>query len=161
MISPALRFVAVLCCLLFLLPLCVSADGGDGDSANSSFNQDVNPEQVTAAYKNGYDLMKAGQYQDAIGAFKRVIDLNDQHAMAYTNMAYSYRKLGKYRRAVRLYKRALAIEPNLAEAHEYMGAALLAMGKVKRAKKHLAILEKLDNKLAESLRAEIERHDRS
>ncbi len=120
-----------------------------------------NPEHVTAAYEAGYNHMKANQYKDAISAFKRVIELNDQHAMAHTNMAYSYRKLGKYKRAVRLYKKALAIEPNLAEAHEYMGAALLAIGKVKQAKKHLAILEKLDIKLAESLRAEIKRHNRS
>ncbi len=159
MISPILRVLVVLCATMFLAPLSASADGGD--SSDTAFNQQVNPEQVTAAYTDGYQRMKAGQYKDAIKAFKRVIKLNDQHAMAYTNMAYSFRKLGKYRRAVKLYKKALAIEPNLAEAHEYMGAALLAMGKVKQAKAHLATLEKLDNKLAESLRAEIARHDRS
>lgn len=156
--SLILRGIVILCALMFMAPLGVSADGGDSDS---TFNKQANPEEVTALYKDGYQRMKAGQYQDAIDAFKRVINLNDQHAMAYTNMAYSYRKLGKYRRAVRIYKKALAIEPNLAEAHEYMGAALVAMGKVKKAKKHLAILEKLDNKLAESLRAEIARHERS
>ncbi len=159
MIVPILRTLVALCALLLFVPLSASADSGG--SSESGFNQQVSPEQVTAAYNDGYQRMKAGQYQDAIKAFKRVIQLNDQHAMAYTNMAYSYRKLGKYRRAVRLYKRALAIEPNLAEAHEYMGAALLAMGKVKQAKKHLAALEKLDDKLAASLRAEIARHDRS
>ncbi|ETW99286.1 MAG: hypothetical protein ETSY1_15590 [Candidatus Entotheonella factor] len=158
MISPILRVLIVLCVFALFGPLYVSANSGSSDN---DFNQQVSPEQVTAAYEDGYRRMKAGQYQDAIDAFKRVIQLNDQHAMAYTNMAYSFRKLGKYRRAVRLYKKALAIEPNLAEAHEYMGAALLAMGKVKQAKKHLAVLEKLDNKLAESLRAEIARHDRS
>ncbi|ETX07545.1 MAG: hypothetical protein ETSY2_10580 [Candidatus Entotheonella gemina] len=158
MISPILRVLTVLCVYLLLGPLSASADGGSSDN---DFNKQVSPEQVTAAYEDGYRRMKAGQYQDAIQAFKRVIQLNDQHAMAYTNMAYSFRKLGKYRRAVKLYKKALAIEPNLAEAHEYMGAALLAMGKVKKAKAHLAVLEKLDNKLAESLRAEIARHDRS
>ncbi len=149
MISPVLRGLVILCAFMLFIPLSASADSGSSDN---DFNQQVSPEQVTAAYQDGYQRMKAGQYQDAIEAFKRVIQLNDQHAMAYTNMAYSYRKL---------YKKALAIEPNLAEAHEYMGAVLLAMGKVKQAKKHLAALEKLDNKLAESLRAEIARHDRS
>lgn len=159
MVSSILRVLAVLCATMCLAPWSVSADGGD--SADTTFNKQVNPEQVTAAYTDGYQRLKAGQYQGAIEAFKRVIQLNDQHAMAYTNMAYSYRKLGKYQRAVKFYKKALAIEPNLAEAHEYMGAALLAMGEVKQAKEHLAALEKLDNKLAESLRAEIARHDRS
>ena len=159
MISPRLRVLAVLCALMFFVPLSLRADGGD--ASDTTFNKQVNPEQVTAIYTDGYQRMKAGQYQEAIDAFERVIELNDQHAMAYTNMAYAYRQLGKYRRAVKLYKKALAIEPNLAEAHEYMGAALLAMGDVKQAKVHLAALEKLDDKLAESLRAEIARHERS
>ena len=157
--SPVPRLFVALCALVFMAPLSTIADSGD--PADTSFNKKVNPEQVTAAYTDGYQLMKAGQYEEAIEAFKQVIKLNDQHAMAYTNMAYSYRKLGKYRRAVKLYGKALDIEPNLAEAHEYLGAALLAMGKVEKAKSHLAILEKLDHKLAESLRAEIARHDRS
>ena len=153
------RLFVVLCALLFIAPLSAIADGGD--SPDTPFNKEVNPEQVTAVYTEGYEFMKAGQYHEAIGAFKQVIKLNDQHAMAYTNMAYSYRQLGKYRRAVRLYRKALAIEPNLAEAHEYMGAALVALGRVEEAKEHLAVLEQIDNKLAESLRAEIARHDRS
>ncbi len=159
MLLPLLRVLAVLCTLTFLVPLSAGADSGG--SSDTTFNKQVSPEPVTAAYQDGYQLMKAGQYQEAIKAFKHVIELNDQHAMAYTNMAYSYRKLGRYKRAVKFYKKALAIEPNLAEAHEYMGAALVAMGKVKEAKEHLVALEKLDNKLAESLRAEIARHDRS
>jgi hypothetical protein len=35
------------------------------------------------------------------------------------------------------------------------------VGRVEDAKKHLAILEKLDSKLAEELRTEIARHQRS
>ena len=145
--------------LLLCIPMMVSADGG-GDS-DTPFNTQVNPKEVTAAYDSGYQQMKAGQYADAIADFKTVLKLNPEHAMAYTNMAYSYRKLGKFKRAIKLYKKALAIAPDLAEAHEYMGVALLELGKVDKAKRHLAILEKLDPKLAQSLRDDISRKETS
>ena len=153
------QVLILLCTLLLSIPLSVSADGGD--SSDNPFNQQVDPVKVTAAYDSGYRQMKAGNYADAISDFKTVIKLNPEHAMAFTNMAYSYRRLGKFKRAVKMYKKALAIEPNLAEAHEYMGAALLELGKVDRAKQHLAILEKLDPKLAQSLREDIARKERS
>jgi tetratricopeptide (TPR) repeat protein len=147
------------CALLFCIPLSVSADAGD--SSDNPLNQQVDPVKVTAAYDSGYRQMKAGHYADAIADFKTVIELNPKHAMAFTNMAYSYRKLGNFKHAVKLYKKALAIDPDLAEAHEYMGGALLELGKVDRAKQHLAILEKLDPKLAQSLRDDIARKERS
>ena len=154
-----LRILTLLCGVLLLVPLGVGADSGD--VSDNPWNQQAKPEQVTADYDAGYRHLKAGNYKAAIKAFKRVVRANENHAMAYTNMAYSYRKLGKYRRAVKLYNKALAIDPNLAEAHEYIGEALLALGKMDAAKKHLAILEKLNPKLAAELRADIARNDRS
>jgi tetratricopeptide (TPR) repeat protein len=116
---------------------------------------------VLADYEAGYQQLKAGEYKAAIKAFKRVIDANPNHAMAYNNMAYSYRKLGKFKHAISLYEKALTLEPDLPEAHEYIGEAFIALGRIDEAKKHLAILEKLDPRLAEELRAELTRQNRS
>jgi tetratricopeptide (TPR) repeat protein len=75
-------------------------------------------------------------------------------------MGYSYRKLKQYDKAIDLYTKALMLDPKLAEAHEYIGAAYLEMGNIAEAKQHLSILQTLDPKLAEELRAEIARYDK-
>lgn len=154
-----MRILTLFLALLLLGPCFVYAD--EGSSSDNPWNVQAGAANVKADYEAGYRLLKAGDYKSAIKSFKQVVKGNPKHAMAYTNMAYAYRKLGRYRRAVKLYEKALGIEPNLAEAHEYMGEALLGLGKVDEAKKHLAILEKLDPKLADELRVDIQRHERS
>ncbi|GIX49103.1 MAG: hypothetical protein KatS3mg131_3314 [Candidatus Tectimicrobiota bacterium] len=145
-----------------MLVLAVAGGWADmGGSSDTPWNQQVNPQQVTADYEAGYRQLQAGDYKGAIKAFKRVLKANPQHAMAYTNLAYAYRQLGKYKKAIELYEEALRLDPNLAEAHEYLGEAWLALGKIDEARKHLAILEKLNPKLAEELRTAIARHERS
>ena len=52
------------------------------------------------------------------------------------------------------------LDPKLAEAHEYLGEAYLEMGNIEEARQHLSILQSLDPKLAEELRAEISRYDK-
>lgn len=146
-----------LCCLVLSFPVLAKADGGNSTSGTSASA----PLNVKKEYETGYNAMKGGDYKAAIHSFQQVIDAEPKHAMAYTNMAYSYRQLGNYKKAVNLYKRALDLQPNLAEAHEYMGAALVALGKIAEARQHLTILEQLNPQLAEQLRAEIAKRERS
>lgn len=153
-----MRLLPLLCSLLLLAPIAAHADAGDPDSSR---DRQPSPQEVEADYETGYRQLKAGNYQDAIKAFRKVINADSTNAMAYTNMAYSYRQLGKYKKSIKLYEKALAIAPDLPEAHEYLGEAFLALGRLEEAKKHLAILEKLDTKLAEELRASIARREQS
>jgi len=148
--------------LLLVTPLLARADAGGpgGSTSDNPWDKQVSPQQVQAEYEKGYGYLKAGDYKKAIKSFESVVKENPSHAMAYNNMGYSYRKLKQYDKAIALYTKALVIDPNLAEAHEYIGEAYLEMGKIAEAKKHLAILEKLDPKIAEELREEIARHDK-
>lgn len=145
---------------LLMNSLHVGADSG-GPSGGSPFDapqeKQASPSKAQAEYEAGYRSLKAGEYKKAIQSFEKVVKDNPSHALAYSNMGYSYRKLGQYDKAITLYDKALGLEPNLAEAHEYIGEAYLGMGKIDEAKKHLAILEKLDPKLADELRTAMAR----
>jgi len=159
-------WLVVLCGgLLLVAPLLARADSGGPDTGGSSpwdrpETKQASPQQAQTEYEKGYRYLKAGDYKKAIKAFESVLKENPSHAMAYNNMGYAYRKLQQYDTAIALYEKALRLDPNLAEAHEYIGEAYLGLGKIAEAKKHLAILEKLDAKLAAELRAEIARHDK-
>jgi len=151
--------------LLLVTPLLARADaGGPGGASSSPWDKpeekQASPQQVQAEYEKGYGYLKAGDYKKAIKSFESVIKDNPSYALAYSNMGYSYRKLKQYDKAITLYNKALVLDPNLSEAHEYIGEAYLEMGKIEAAKQHLAILEKLDPKLAEELRDEIARYDK-
>ena len=163
-------WLVVLCGgLLLVTPLLARADAGGSDGSSSGRSSSpwdkpqekpASPQQVQAEYEKGYGYLKAGDYKKAIKAFEGVIKENPSHALAYSNMGYSHRKLKQYDKAISLYLKALLIDPNLAEAHEYIGEAYLEMGNIAEAKQHLAILEKLNPKLAEELREEIARYDK-
>lgn len=151
--------------VLLMTPLLARAEAGNPSGASNNpwdtpQEKQTSPQQVQAEYEKGYGYLKAGDYQKAIKSFESVLKENPSHALAYSNMGYSYRKLKQYEKAITLYTKALLIDPNLAEAHEYMGEAYLEMGNIAEAKQHLTILEKLNPKLAEELRAEIARHDK-
>src|SRR6266849_953051 len=152
--------------LLLVAPLLARADAGGANGGSSSRwdrpqEKQASPQKVQAEYETGYRYLEAGEYKKAIKSFESVLKENPSHAMAYSNMGYSYRKLKQYDKALELYGKALRIDPNLAEAHEYMGEAYLELGNIAEAKQHLTILEKLNPKLAEELRAEIARYDKS
>ncbi|MGE3539451.1 MAG: tetratricopeptide repeat protein [Candidatus Tectimicrobiota bacterium] len=147
--------------VLLMTPLSIRADsGGNSGPFGTPSEQQAKPPQAQSDYETGYRHLKAGEYKKAIQAFDKVLKDNPFHALAYSNQGYSYRKLGQYEKALELYEKALALEPNLAEAHEYIGEAYLGLGKLAEAKKHLAILEQLDPKLANDLRVEIARTEK-
>src|SRR5713101_5404867 len=151
--------------LLLVTSLLARADpGGSGGASDNPWDKpqekQASPQQVQVEYEKGYRYLKAGEYKKAIKSFESVLKENPSNAMAYNNMGYSYRKLKQYDKALELYGKALMLDPNLAEAHEYMGEAYLELGNIAEAKQHLTILEKLNPKLAEELRAEIARYDK-
>ncbi|WP_293128288.1 tetratricopeptide repeat protein [Microcoleus sp. bin38.metabat.b11b12b14.051] len=98
----------------------------------------------------GEDKYQKGDYQGAIAAFDRAIQLNPNYAPAYSNRGLARHKLGDKQGAIQDYNQALNINPNLAVAYSNRGAARSDLGDKQGAIQDYNQALKIDPNLAEA-----------
>ncbi len=97
--SVAIMLAAVVCAGLCLLPCGTpAADGEEQLSAREWFDR-------------GRFMGEIGNYQRAVEAFSRVIEMRPDYAHAYNNRGVAYSELGSFRLAIRDFNRAIAMKP--------------------------------------------------
>jgi tetratricopeptide (TPR) repeat protein len=64
----------------------------------------------------GIDLVKRGQFQEALEMFDRVLEMNQDLAEAWNNRGVALFRLGQVQEALECYERAMAIEPGNLDA---------------------------------------------
>ena len=74
-------------------------------------------------FDNGVLLFKKGQYQNAIDAFSKLIELAPGHADAYKNRGVSYMKQEKYDLAIKDFQMAKELFPELKGLYSNLGVA--------------------------------------
>ena len=89
-----------------------------GQSKNSQERIDAVQMQRTGV--SHYDL---GEYEKAIAAHKRAIELSPDSIEAYYHLGMAYSSLGKYKEAIEAYTRATRIKPDYAAAYYNLGHA--------------------------------------
>jgi len=77
----------------------------------------------------GNEYMKAKEYDEAINAYTRSIDLNPKEAATYCNRAMAYLKMKNYARCIDDANKTLEIEPDYVKAFHRRGKAYLATNK--------------------------------
>jgi len=70
--------------------------------------------QAQAFYEYGKKQYNAGNYEEALAAFKKAVQLYDKYARAYNYLGLTYRKLKKYREAEKAYVTAVKLNPRSA-----------------------------------------------
>ncbi len=90
------------------------------------------PDDSSAWFRLGYAYMISGQREQAVEAFKRMLELDEESADAYVNIATCLSALKKNDESLTYYQRAFALNPNLETGlfinNEY-GFLLVRMGK--------------------------------
>ena len=86
-----------------------------------------------AANSQGVTYNNEGDYDNAIIAFTKAIELDPNFALAYGNRSWVYIKLGQYEQAIADCTKAIELNPNLALAYNNRGWAYTELGQYEQA----------------------------
>lgn len=103
---------------------------------NQTISIEEDPQTVEAnrLYDNGLELMKQGDYEEALKSFKRILNVYET-AEVYYNMGYIKTAQGRYEEAIVAFRRATQINNAFAQAFQKMGEAYSKIGHSKEAQK--------------------------
>lgn len=99
---------------------------------------------------------RSGSYTEAENSFRQAIKLKPAFAEAHFNLAVVFAKTGRLKDTIQSLNDAIRINPNYAEAHYRLGLAYIAANDERAARHQYAALETLDQKLAASLKSQME-----
>ena len=77
----------------------------------------------------GNEYMKAKEYEEAINAYSRSINLNPNEAATYCNRAMAHLRMKNYARAIDDANKTIEMEPDYVKAYHRRGKAYLATNK--------------------------------
>ena len=81
----------------------------------------------------GNEAVKSKEYQDAVKAYTRSIELNPDEAFTYANRAMAYLKLKNYGNVIMDANKAIELKPGYLKAFHRRGKAYAALGKHEQA----------------------------
>ncbi len=83
---------------------------------------------AVSANNQGLDYNNEGEYDKAIIAFTKAIELDPELAFAYNNRGWAYIELGQYEQAIADCTKAIELDPELALAYNNRGWAYIELG---------------------------------
>lgn len=98
----------------------------------------------------GQILMRDGALTEAVGSFRKALELDPEYHTAHYNMAKALMDLGRVPEAVRHYNAALRIKPDFAEAHNNLAGIYEQHGMLTDAERHCKEALRIDPELAEA-----------
>ncbi|MFC1918221.1 tetratricopeptide repeat protein [Chloroflexota bacterium] len=88
---------------------------------------------AVSANNQGFVYNENGEFQKAITALDKAIELNPTFAPAYSNRGWAYIELGQYEQALTDCNKAIELDPTLALAYNNRGWAYIELGQYEQA----------------------------
>ena len=107
----------------------LAANSGNRQKQESAYNRNIKELTAIEWFEKGYSSAFSGNYNDAINAFSKAIEMNKNYAAAYNNRGYSYNNLGNNNQAIQDYEKAIEINPENDVAYFNRGVAYGKLGK--------------------------------
>src|SRR5262245_54383171 len=129
--------------ILFLVVL-VGCTQGAGIFAQPRFNETLSPlrEAVIITdpgasniyYREGTRLLELGEFEHAVDAFLKAVELSPTSALIQNDLGYAYFVGGRYGEAIAAYEHAIGLEPNYVIAYNNLGVAYLRLKDFEKAR---------------------------
>jgi arylsulfatase A-like enzyme/tetratricopeptide (TPR) repeat protein len=106
------------------------------------------PNVIDAWFSLGNACQRVHRYEEAIGYFKRALELKPDYDLPVINMANAYRALGRDEAALAGYEHYLTIDPKNAHVRYEVGQIYLDRGDVARAEQNFRQALEIDPRVA-------------
>jgi tetratricopeptide (TPR) repeat protein len=100
---------------------------------------------IKALYKDAFGAFARGDYDEAIAAYGRVIEVDASFALAYQGLAEAHSKKGELDSAVAAIRRAIEADPEESLYYTSLSRFLQMQGKVPEAEEAAAIAMRLQS----------------
>ncbi|MBE9593934.1 MAG: tetratricopeptide repeat protein, partial [Proteobacteria bacterium] len=97
-----------------------------------AFGVPLKPEDYLS---RGDDFYQSNEYELALKAYDRVIELKPDYAVAWYNRGFVLYELGRYNESLKAYDKAIELKPDYATAWNNRGVALGKLGRSEEALK--------------------------
>jgi len=160
--APMIGHLALPAAMAVLLAVSVSTTSGRADMTRPPLVTPSPPAVSTAEdeFNRGLRARTAKDWNGAVRAFRRAVELKPAYAEAWNGLGYALRQQGKPADSLKAYDEALRLRPNFPEALEYVGEAYVALGRLDDARRVLDRLRPLDAGRAQELAEVIEKGNR-
>ena len=97
------------------------------------YDEAINELSATDWYRKGISFIREGNYDEAITANTKAIQLNPKYALAYVNRSFAYLNLRNYQKTLEDSNKAIELNPKYSRAYVNRGAAYRNLGNYRQA----------------------------